>query len=221
MLHYHLLWLLTESIYPERRRRLSPELGILSGVARGSLRCCGPGEGSIPVFCRPGWKWGAPRYFKPCMCIGRAAETRHLLRWHWGLKKGSGLGIGFCRLHPRVCGCPLHRTPVGRVSVCLQAGKLRRGEWARGEGLPGRRVRGTFPAPLVEREPGCFFESQALTAMRYKCPGLYREARWQRGHGARPVPPACWEERVLPARHLSSKRWCLLGSWGFLLQPQG
>lgn len=74
-----------------------------------------------------------------CLRIGWAADIRHLLRWHWGLKKGSDLGIGFCRLHPHPCGCPLNRTPVRRVSVCLQARKLKSGGWARGEGLAGRQ----------------------------------------------------------------------------------
>lgn len=65
-----------------------------------------------------------------CLCIGWAAETRHLLRWHWGLKKGSDLGIGFCQLHPHPCGCPLHRIPMRPVSV--SAGKETE-EWGMGK----------------------------------------------------------------------------------------
>lgn len=67
-----------------------------------------------------------------CLCVGWAAESRRLLRWHRGLTEGSDLGIALCRLRPT--GCPLHRTPVG-----FQAGKLRRGERARGGGWAGRQ----------------------------------------------------------------------------------
>lgn len=98
--------------------------------------------------------------------------------------------------------------------------------------MAGRRVRGTFPAPLVEREPGCFFESHVLTAMMYKCPGLYREARWDRGAtehrqsrpllgGAGPAPRAPEQQEVVPARKLglftapTGLSWAL-GSYGFI-----
>lgn len=149
------------------------------------------------MSCRPGRNGEHLAALSSCPCIGWAAESRRVLR---ALKEGSDLGIAFCRLHPSRC--PLRRTPW---DVRLQAQKLRRGEWARGGGWAGRRVRGAFPAPLVEHEAVSLNLGSVLGSVRCKSPALCREARCERG--AKEHPPACWEEQVLPPRHLNSLRW--------------
>lgn len=129
---------------------------MLPGETEGLPRCCGAwGEEFLYPALLAGTGECLAAVSSPLAVL---AETKHPLPWwHWGLKEGPDLGVAFCQLRP--CGCPLHCTPMGLVSAGRETAVWGTGRRRR----PGRQAEGSeegLPAPLVEHEPGCLFDSQ-------------------------------------------------------------